>query len=144
MYLVKKRVEFSAAHRLHSESLSEEENKKTYGWCNNPSFHGHNYTVEVIIGADEIDPQVSMVINFYDLEKILNSEIIDKVDHKNLNLDVDFLQGVNPTAENLCQIFFDLLEPKIQPAKLIAVSVSESEGNQATYFKNNSLNGLIH
>jgi 6-pyruvoyltetrahydropterin/6-carboxytetrahydropterin synthase len=144
MYVVKKKVEFSAAHRLHSDSLSDEQNKKTFGWCNNPSFHGHNYTVEVLIGADEIDPKVSMVINFYDLEKILKAEIIDKVDHKNLNLDVDFLNGVNPTAENLSRIFFDLLEPKIQPAKLIAVSVSESEGNQATYYKNNPLTGLIY
>jgi 6-pyruvoyltetrahydropterin/6-carboxytetrahydropterin synthase len=143
MYLVRKRGAFCAAHRLHSSALSEEENRKTYGKCNSATYHGHTYALAVIVGAEEMDPQTDMVVNFYDLEALINSEIIDKVDHKNLNLDVDFLQGVNPTAENLARVFFGVLEPKIPRGKLLAVSVSESEDNEATYCRDGAAARMV-
>jgi 6-pyruvoyltetrahydropterin/6-carboxytetrahydropterin synthase len=143
MYLVRKRGAFCAAHRLHSAALSDEENRQTYGKCNSPTYHGHTYSVEVIVAVADIDEKTAMVVNFYDLEQLIESEIIDKVDHKNLNVDVEFLQGINPTAENLARKFFELLEPGIPRGTLLAVSVSESEDNQATYCRDGAFGGLV-
>lgn len=134
MYFVKKKGSFCAAHRLYSPELTEEENRWIYGKCSNPNFHGHNYEVVVTIGG-EINKGTGMTIDFRELEKLLQEEVIRHVDHKNLNLEVDFLRGIVPTAENLAYLFFQRLEPRIKEKgyKLISVSVSEKEENIAIY-----------
>lgn len=134
MYYLKKQVTFSAAHRLCSPFLSDEENFQTYGKCSNPNFHGHNYTVEVMIGG-EIDSRTGMTIDYRELENIINEEVIQYVDHRNLNIEVEFLRDIIPTAENLAFIFFKRLEGRIREKgyKLISVSVSEKEENKAIY-----------
>jgi 6-pyruvoyltetrahydropterin/6-carboxytetrahydropterin synthase len=109
---VSRTEEFSASHRLYSEKLTPEENLRIYGNCANPNGHGHNYTIEVTLkGAP--DPITGMVFNLSDLKKLIREHIIEKVDHKNLNTDVDFLSGVVPTAENLAAIFFKIMKTAI-------------------------------
>ncbi len=132
MIIIKKTVWFSAAHRLYNDKLSEEENQNIFGKCCSPNYHGHNYKLEVAVSG-EIDPKTGMVINFTNLKKIIDSEIIDKVDHRNLNTDVDFLKDTLITAENLAKKFFEILDKKISAGKLHSVSVSESEDSTATY-----------
>jgi len=105
---VTRHLHFNAAHRLHAQELSDDENKAVYGACNNPHYHGHNYELKVTV-AGEPDPVTGMVIDLKDLKDIVNREIIDKVDHKNLNLDVDFMQGIVPTAENIVIAFWKIL-----------------------------------
>src|SRR5262245_6506509 len=99
MVSITRRVEFCASHRLFNPKFSDEKNDALYGRCNNPNGHGHNYVLEVTV-AGEVDPETGMVMDLKELKKVLDREIIDRVDHKNLNMDVDFLKGVIPTAEN--------------------------------------------
>lgn len=132
MFLVKVSVTFSAAHRLCQPGLSDEENFALYGKCSNPSGHGHNYDLEVAV-LGEVDPATGMVANFYDIQRIIDREVFDKVDHKNLNVDVDFLQGIVPTAENMARRFWEVLEPHLNGCRLFSVTVGERNGNVATY-----------
>ena len=110
MFLVKLRTTFCAAMRLYQPELSDEENYALYGVCSNPSFHGHNFDVEVAV-AGEIDPRTGMVVNFYEIEQLLREEVFNQVDHKNLNTDVEFLRGLVPTTETLAMKFWERLEP---------------------------------
>ena len=121
---------FSAAHRLFRADRSDAENKALFGACANPNGHGHNYTLEVTVeGA--VSGETGMILDMKDLKAIIQGEILDKVDHKNLNLDVPFLEGVIPTAENLAVAFWELLEHKIPEGKLHEVRVQETERNVA-------------
>lgn len=129
---VTRRVHFSASHRLNAESLSEKENLEIYGLCNNPRGHGHNYNLEVTIKG-EPDPVTGMVIDLKELKDILQREIIEKVDHKHLNEDVDFFQGIVPTAENIAVLFWQLLEGKIPQGELYEIKLYETERNIAIY-----------
>ncbi len=130
---VVRRVYFSAAHRLTNPALTEAENWATFGHCNNPKGHGHNYTLEVSVrGA--VDPETGFVIDLAQLKRIMNERIVDRVDHKHLNEDVDFLRGVNPTAENLAVVFWRELAPWIPAGVLHCVRVYESDQNYADYF----------
>jgi 6-pyruvoyltetrahydropterin/6-carboxytetrahydropterin synthase len=133
MYLVKVCVTFSAAHRLCREDLTEEENFALYGKCSNPNGHGHNYDLEVVV-AGEIDPKTGMVINFFDVQRAVEEHVHDKVDHRNLNCDVDFMRGVIPTAENMATRFWEILEPHITNGRLHSITVGERNGNVVTYF----------
>ena len=133
MIIVKKTVHFSAAHRLYNDSLSKSENLKMFGKCSSPNYHGHNYKLEVAVSG-EINEKTAMVINFVDLKKIIENEIIKKVDHKNLNLDVDFLKDTITTAENLARKFFEILDKKIRIGQLYSISVSESDDSTAIYY----------
>lgn len=132
MYLVKVSVTFSAAHRLCQPGLTDEENFALYGKCSNPNGHGHNYDLEVAVLGD-VDPTTGMVANFYDIQRVIDREVFDKVDHKNLNEDVDFLRGVVPTAENMARRFWEVLEPHLTGCRLFSVTVGERNGNVATY-----------
>jgi len=132
MVYVTRREVFSAAHRLHNPDLSEEENEKLFGKCNNPNWHGHNYTLEVIV-CGEPDPRTGYVIDLNDLKFLIKKHIIEKVDHKNLNVDVDFLRGIIPSAENLAIAFFNQLKNKIPKGKLYSVKIYETENNYAEY-----------
>ncbi len=122
-----RRYMLSASHRLHCESLTAEENRATYGKCNNPYGHGHNYTVEVLVSG-EVDPGTGMVINLVDLDQTLKSHVIDRFDHTNLNLDPLFASLV-PTTENFCRIIFGLLKDNLRAGQLASVRVEETENN---------------
>lgn len=103
------RYPFSAAHRLHSNELSEEENWQVYGRCNNPYGHGHNYWVEVTVSG-EPDGQTGMVVDRQQLNRCVEEEILSKVSHRNLNEQVEELRDVVPTTENLAYVFADWLK----------------------------------
>ncbi len=133
MFLVKIRMQFAAAHRLARPDWTDEQNYALYGKCANVNGHGHNYVLEVAVAGD-VDPETGMVVNFYDLQKVVEHEIFEKVDHRNLNADVDFLQGIVPTAENLAKRFWEVLEPHIRQGRLYSVTVAEGQSNIATYF----------
>lgn len=123
-----RRVAFCAAHRLHSEVLTARENVRVFGICNNKNGHGHNYALEVTVrGA--VDPRTGMVMNLRDLKHAIERRIVAECDHKNLNLDVPWLRGINPTAENLALAFWRRLEGRVQPGQLHCVRLYESEDN---------------
>lgn len=131
VYLTR-RATFSAAHRLHSNELSEPENKAIFGKCNNPNGHGHNYVLEVTIKG-EIDPKTGMVINLVDLKTAMEEAVINEMDHKHLNYDVPLFQEINPTAENMVVVFWKLLELKLPKGLLYEVKLHETENNIAIY-----------
>lgn len=126
-----RRYMLSASHRLNSNALSAEENRATYGKCNNPFGHGHNYTVEVLVGG-EVDPETGMVVNLAVLDEAVRSRVIDRFDHANLNLDPLFAHCV-PTTENLCRDVFELLDGAVEHARLVRVRVEETENNFFEY-----------
>jgi 6-pyruvoyltetrahydropterin/6-carboxytetrahydropterin synthase len=125
---ITRRATFAAAHVLCRPDWSEERNLEVFGPCTND--HGHNYVVEVTV-AGQVDPDTGMVANLKDVDRVLRRELIDAVDHKHLNRDVDFLHGVNPTAENIAIAAFERLEPHFEPARLVKLRVIESENNAA-------------
>ena len=129
---ITRRVHFSAAHRLYSEKLSQDENESIFGLCTNPAGHGHNYELEVTV-VGEPDPITGMVIDLKELKEIVNRELVDRVDHKHLNFDVDFLQGVVPTAENLVVAFWEVLKEKIPGGRLYELKLYETPRNVAIY-----------
>jgi 6-pyruvoyltetrahydropterin/6-carboxytetrahydropterin synthase len=131
-----RRYRFSASHRLHSQHLSEEENNRVYGKCNNPYGHGHNYVVEVRVSGD-VDPSTGMIANLADLDSFVEREVLDSFDHKSLNEDVPAFREAVPTTENLCIEIFQRLKtfPK---AKLERVRVEETGNNSFEYAGNNS------
>lgn len=140
MIYVTRKSHFNAAHRLHNPSKSEVWNKKTFGKCNNPNWHGHNYQLEVTV-AGEADPDTGYVIDLSDLKHIINNKILDKCDHKNLNKEVPFLDGIIPTSENLVKAFFQELEDNINETAygssfLYSVKLFETERNIAEYCPN--------
>ncbi len=127
-----RRSHFAASHRLHSPYLSDEENRRVYGKCNNEHGHGHNYYLEVTVEG-EPDPKTGMVINLKDLDDIVEQEIIEQADHHNLDIDVPFSQGTITTVENLVVKIWNVLESKIPSGKLKRIRLWESENNSATY-----------
>lgn len=137
MVYVTRKVHFNAAHRIHNPEKPLEWNKRTFGKCNHENWHGHNYVLEVTV-AGMPDPETGYVIDLGVLKKILNERIIDKCDHKNLNLDVDFLKGIIPTSENLVIAFFNQIEEEVaknasRGSRLYAVKLFETERNVAEY-----------
>ncbi|MFI5250986.1 MAG: 6-pyruvoyl trahydropterin synthase family protein [Bacteroidota bacterium] len=131
IYLTRKEY-FCASHRLFNPKFSDAENLKIYGKCAYPNGHGHNYELEVTV-AGEPDPETGMILDLKKISDIIKAEIIDKVDHRHLNFDIDFLDGIIPTAENLATVFWRLLAPKIYGGKLYSVKVSETTNNFAEY-----------
>jgi 6-pyruvoyltetrahydropterin/6-carboxytetrahydropterin synthase len=130
-----RRYHFAASHRLHNPALSEAENWRLYGKCNNPYGHGHNYTVEVLVSG-KVDPATGMIANLADLDGFVEREVLEPFDHKSLNEDVAAFQGVVPTTENLCIEIFRRLKtfPK---AKLERVRVQETSNNSFEYAGDN-------
>lgn len=129
---ITRRTRFCAAHRLHSPHLSDEENQRVFGPCNNPHGHGHNYVMDVTIAA-EPDPETGMVMNLDTLNAIIEREIIAEVDHRNLNVDVPCMNGVLPTVENMCVVFWAILERNLPPGSLKRIHIWETENNSAAY-----------
>ena len=132
MIYVSRRETFSASHRLHNPLLPDDENLKCFGKCNSPNGHGHNYILEVVV-AGEINPLTGYLIDLKKLKEIIREHIIDKVDHKNLNLDVDFLKGDITTTENLAVRFWEQLKDNITDGRLYAIRISETENNFFEY-----------
>ena len=114
---VTRRVRFNAAHRVHNPQLSEAENSRLFGKCNNPNWHGHNYTLD----------------DLSHLKKIVEREIVDIVDHKNFNLDVPFMKDIIPTSENIIVAFWNILAPQVKPGKLAKLVLWETENNYVEY-----------
>jgi|TARA_B110000259_G_scaffold133591_1_gene150656 6-pyruvoyltetrahydropterin/6-carboxytetrahydropterin synthase len=133
-----RRERFSSAHKLWNPKWSEEKNNSTFGGCSNPNWHGHNYELIVKVKG-EIDPETGFVMNLKDLSKILKSKVIDKLDHKNLNLDVDFLKDKNTTTEVVAVSIWEEIEKDIEKkgAKLVSVKINETENNSVEYFGEN-------
>ncbi len=130
---VTRRVHFNAAHRLHNPARSEIWNQETFGLCNHPNWHGHNYVLEVTV-AGEPNAETGFVLNLRDLKAILEQRILSKLDHKNLNLDVDFLQGIIPTTENLVVAIWRELEDALPAGRLYRIRLYETESNYVEYY----------
>ena len=126
-----RRYRFAASHRLHSPQLSEEENCRVYGKCNNPHGHGHNYVVEVIVSGT-VDPATGMVVNLKDLDNFVQREVIEPFDHKSLNEDVQVFRSTVPTTENLCKEIYQRLQ-HFPLAKLVRIRVEETSNNAFEY-----------
>ncbi len=133
MIYITRREVFSAAHRLYNPKFSDEENERIYDKCNNPNWHGHNYVLEITVCGIP-DANTGYLIDLKELKRIIKETIISKVDHKNLNLDVDFLRDVIPTLENLAIAFWKELEPKITSCRLYKIKLYETENNVVEYF----------
>jgi 6-pyruvoyltetrahydropterin/6-carboxytetrahydropterin synthase len=122
-----RRYMLSASHRLHSEALSAEANHHTYGKCNNPHGHGHNYVIEVLVGGP-VDAETGMVINMATLDEVMETSVLERFDHANLNYDPLFVNQV-PTTENLCRAVFKVLKSSLSTGELEYVRVEETENN---------------
>ena len=129
---VTRRVRFNAAHRVHNPALSDEENDRLFGKCNNPNWHGHNYTLDVSVEGDP-DPITGYVLDLARLKEIIEREVVSFVDHRNFNLDVPFMRDVIPTSENIAIVFWRRIEPHVSPAKLIRIVLWETENNYVEY-----------
>ena len=132
MVYLTRRTTFSAAHRLWSNHLTEEENIALYDKCANPNGHGHNYILEVTVRGDP-EPRTGMVLNLTDLKQVINEHVIDWVDHKHLNYDVPWLEGSIPTTEMLVIKFWERLEGALPQGLLYEVKLYETEKNVASY-----------
>jgi len=125
-------LRFCAAHRLHNPALSDAENARVFDKCNNPNWHGHNYTLEVSVSG-EPDPVTGYVIDLGDIKQIVEREWIAHVDHRNFNLDVPFTRDVIPTAENIVIACWRVLEPALRPARLTKLRLWETENSHVEY-----------
>ena len=126
-----RRYMFSASHRLHSDQMSAEENCVTYGKCNNPYGHGHNYMVEVTVSGP-VDDRTGMVCNLVDLDGFVHSHILERYDHQNLNLLPEFINDV-PTTENLCIAIYEIVKRGFHNAHLEKVRIEETMMNSFEY-----------
>lgn len=123
---------FNAAHRLFNPAWDMKRNDEVFGKCNNPHFHGHNYELIVrVIGVP--DPQTGYVMDMKVLSDLIKNNVIEKFDHKNLNLDTVHFKDLNPTAENICIVIYDILREKIDPALDLQVRLYETERNFVEY-----------
>jgi 6-pyruvoyltetrahydropterin/6-carboxytetrahydropterin synthase len=122
---------FSASHRLHSQEMTAEENRATYGKCNNPFGHGHNYALEVTVSGP-VDPATGMVCNLTDLDGFVRREILERYEHQHLNALQDFVRKV-PTTENLCIQIYEVLQRGFKPAHLERVRLEETMMNSFEY-----------
>ncbi len=135
MLYITRRERFSAAHKLWNPTLSEEQNANEYGKCANEYFHGHNYQLFVTVKG-KIDPNIGYVMDMKKLSQIIKVQIIDLVDHKNLNIDVAFLEGINPSTENILVSFWACLAPEIKKynCELHKLKLIETENNYGVYY----------
>ena len=129
---VTRRLRFNAAHRVHNPALSDAENTRLFGKCNNPNWHGHNYELEVSV-TGPIDERTGYVLDLGALKQVVEREVIDQADHRNMNVDVPFMQGINPTTENIIVAIWRVLEPAVRPARLTRLCLRETENNWVEY-----------
>lgn len=129
---VTRRVHFCAGHRLHNPAWDDERNRATYGLCNNPNGHGHNYDLEVTVEGP-VDPGTGYVMDLKRLKELLGSTVLVDLDHANLNVDVPWLAGVIPTTENLAVAIWRRLEGRLGTVRLVSVRLWETERNLVEY-----------
>jgi len=123
---------FNSAHRLFCADWSDAENKRVFGACSNPNYHGHNYELVVqVIGYP--DPITGFVVNTKDLSTIVQEEVISRFDHKNLNLDTDVFKNLNPSAENIAIVIYNLIRPRITESLELKIRLYETERNFVDY-----------
>jgi 6-pyruvoyltetrahydropterin/6-carboxytetrahydropterin synthase len=134
MVFITRRFHFSASHRVFNPQLSDEENFKIYGKCSNPNGHGHNYVMDITVSGD-VDESTGFVMDLTVLKNLVQDEIINKVDHKNLNSDVEFMKGVLPSTENIARKFWQQIESKINNSKrkLYSIKLQETVNNSVEY-----------
>lgn len=135
MIFVTRRERFNAAHRLYHPNKSDQENLDIFGMCSNPKWHGHNYVLFITVKGN-INPETGFVVNIKDLSKLVKEIIIKKLDHRNINLEVDFMAGINPTTENLAKGIWEQLENPIKDlgAALHRIKLFETENNFVEYY----------
>ncbi len=126
-----RRYWISASHRLHNKGFAAEKNRETYGKCNNPHGHGHNYAIEVTVSG-EIDPRIGMVCNPPDLDALIKERVLERFDHQDLNSMTEFREIV-PTTENLTEVVFNLLKPEFPLGHLESVRIEETSNNSFEY-----------
>lgn len=127
-----RRAHFNAAHRLHNPAWSDEKNQAVFGLCNNPNYHGHNYDLEVKV-AGEVDPETGYLIDLKLLKDLIKSEVENRFDHKNLNLDTEEFRELNPTAENICYVIWQKLRAKLDKRYDLSVRLWETPRNYVEY-----------
>jgi 6-pyruvoyltetrahydropterin/6-carboxytetrahydropterin synthase len=135
MIYITRRERFSAAHRMFREDWSDEENYKVFGKCSNPNWHGHDYVIYVTVRG-EISEGIGYFMNINTLKEIIKEKIIDKVDHKNLNLEVGFMNGIIATSENLAVAIWNELKPAIEKEGVFlhCIKIGETENNTIEYY----------
>ncbi len=129
---ITRQVHFNSAHRLYNPTKSQKWNEEKYGLCTNPHWHGHNYVLEVTVRGQP-DPETGYVLDLGELKRILNRAVVDPCDHRNLNDQVKFLRGINPSTENLVIAFWNEIEPHLTAGKLHRVRLFETPRNFAEY-----------
>ena len=133
MIYLTRRETFNAAHRLYNEHWSEEANDAVFGKCANKNWHGHNYALFVTVKG-EPNPETGFIINVKELSTLIKEKVVDRLDHTNLNLDVDFIpKNIHPTTENLVRIIWQQLEPHITGCKLHSIKLYETENIYTEY-----------
>jgi 6-pyruvoyltetrahydropterin/6-carboxytetrahydropterin synthase len=135
--LLTRRYMFPASHRLHSDEMSEQENRDVYGKCNNPYGHGHNYVIEVTVSG-QVDGQTGMVCNLVDLDDFVKTQVLERYDHQNLNLLSEFANLV-PTTENLCIAIYEIVNRGFKSAHLEKIRIEETMMNSFEYAGDNGL-----
>ena len=135
MIFITRRENFNAAHKLFNPKWSDEKNSEVFGKCANPNWHGHNYSLFVTVKG-ELDPETGFLVNLAELSKLIRKKIIEKVDHRNLNLDVDFMQGKLASTENLAAGIWHQLKDDVLAlgCQLHCIKILETENNSVEYF----------
>lgn len=135
MIYITRRERFSAAHKLYRNDWTEDQNLEVFGKCSNPNWHGHNYELFITVKGD-INPETGFLMDLRVLKEIILEEVIEKLDHKNVNLDVDFMEGKMASTEVMAVEIFDILAPKIKQegAILHSIKLCETENNFIEYF----------
>ena len=127
-----RRLQFNAAHRVHNPALSDEENNAIFGKCNIPNWHGLNYILDVAV-TGPIEEKTGYVIDLAKVKTIVEREVISKVDHRNFNLEVDFMKDIIPTTENIVVGMWRVLAPALAPARLTKLTLWETPNNYVEY-----------
>jgi 6-pyruvoyltetrahydropterin/6-carboxytetrahydropterin synthase len=127
-----RRAHFNAAHMLHNDTWNEEQNKAVFGKCCNPHYHGHNYELEVCV-IGEIDPKTGFVINLDVLKKYIKEEVVEYLDHKNLNIQIPEFESLNPSAENICLVIWNKLRNRLNERYELKVRLFETVRNYVQY-----------
>lgn len=123
---------FNSAHRLHNPAWTAEKNDRVFGLCNNPNYHGHNYDLVVKV-VGETDPETGYVIDLKILSDLVREEVLSRFDHKNLNLDTEEFANLNPTAENIAVVIYNLLRPRLDAKLELTIRLYETERNFVEY-----------
>ena len=123
-----RKAQFNAAHRLFRSDWSDEKNRDVFGLCSNPNFHGHNYQLEVFVNG-EIDPETGFVLDLKELKQLIDEEVMEPFDHRNLNRDTKEFQSLNPTAENIAAVIWQKLRKRLDKRFDLKIRLHETERN---------------